>query len=602
MLVSAWLLVSLGLAWIAPTAHQTRAPAPALAAPIDGARLLREVAPAALEERLAEEPALGPPALTALADLLASDDAATAGAAERYLAACARARSRRLPAAASDAAVDDLLTLLLVHPRRFAGDPAFRARVLRVVPQALDPAVPPPLRDRLLIALNQLAGFDFEASERVEVSWGAVPRASAGRRLPADVARHLTYDDDLSRPLAASLYSLPALIIDGGAARRFLAAVRALDPRREILVLTDLSLDDEAITLLPTYGRPFSPWPRDPLSFVRRPDGGLAVVLRPNAQPQREEDLFLGRELVQTLPERLDGAWQGLGWTVAPVPFHNGQVLLAPDAAWITLHAVELRALEVLGRSRVPVEDFARPEGVERYMAAVERAAAELAALYGRPVRFAHPLPAMVPAIERPALMARLGGGAGYDLDSLMTLLPAAPTVALVADLRAGRELLATTPVADWAGFRTGYGLAPPAERLPRALAAALDEPAAAALADFLDLVAGHLAGQGMRVERLPLLLVPVALLTAPEGISHRSFLITWSNVVVETRDGRVRAEGFASLLPAADRGAVEVFRRAGARLDLLPPLARSVVLSGGYRCASNHVRLHAESPRTGRR
>jgi hypothetical protein len=211
--------------------------------------------------------------------------------------------------------------------------------------------------------------------------------------------------------------------------------------------------------------------------------------------------------------------------------------------------------------------------------------------------------------------MARLGGGAGQDLDSLVTLLPAppagaaparrpagaaasrAPRTALVADLRAARALLASTPAADWSGFRAGYGLAPPPERLPAALAATLEAPPATGLADFLDLVAAHLARQGMRVERLPLLLVPVALLAAPEGIAHGHFPVGWNNVVVETRDGRVRAEGFASLLPAADRQAVEVFRRAGVRLDFVPALPRSVVLAGGYRCASSHVRGAAARP-----
>jgi len=100
-----------------------------------------------------------------------------------------------------------------------------------------------------------------------------------------------------------------------------------------------------------------------------------------------------------------------------------------------------------------------------------------------------------------------------------------------------------------------------------------------------------YLAAQGLAVERLPLLVVPTELLADREGVTHPRFLITWNNVVVETRGGRVRAEGFASLLPEADRRVAVVFRRAGAQLDLLPPLVRSVVLVGGYRCASSHVR-----------
>jgi len=84
---------------------------------------------------------------------------------------------------------------------------------------------------------------------------------------------------------------------------------------------------------------------------------------------------------------------------------------------------------------------------------------------------------------------------------------------------------------------------------------------------------------------------VPVTLLTDHEGVAGREFLLTWNNVVLETRDGRLRAEGFSSLLPAGDREARRLFAAAGCRLDLLPALVHSIVLNGGYRCASNHLR-----------
>jgi hypothetical protein len=111
------------------------------------------------------------------------------------------------------------------------------------------------------------------------------------------------------------------------------------------------------------------------------------------------------------------------------------------------------------------------------------------------------------------------------------------------------------------------------------------------ALGAFLDLAAAHLAAEGMEVRRLPLLTVPVALLQDRAGLSHSSFLITWNNVVVETRGGLARAEGFSSLIPSGDTRAREAFGALGVRLDLLPPLVRSVILNGGYRCASNHLR-----------
>jgi hypothetical protein len=193
--------------------------------------------------------------------------------------------------------------------------------------------------------------------------------------------------------------------------------------------------------------------------------------------------------------------------------------------------------------------------------------------------------------------MRRLGGGAGYDLDSLVTFLPGPDkATALVADLAAGRKLLAKLPAAERKTLRTTYDLEPDGAALSSALLAACDTPRAAALAAFLDLTANHLAAQGLRVLRLPLVRIPYALLRDRSGLpemapsSDLEFLLTWNNVVAETRNGKLRAEGFASL-PSGDAAARKIFQTAGAHLDLFPPLVRSIVLNGGYRCASSHVR-----------
>ncbi|MFL6202915.1 MAG: hypothetical protein ACJ76J_27415 [Thermoanaerobaculia bacterium] len=480
--------------------------------------------------------------------------------------------------------LQQLLTLQLVDPERFASDAAFRARVLEALPRSLDPSAPPRLRDELLFELNQVRGIDFAASEAIEAGWGAAPRRALERKIPfpAAEADRLRFFDEAENPLAASVYSLPSFFFSPEAAEAFLAGVRKAAPGRTLLVLTDLPLRRRLegsgleLRLLETYGRPYSPWPRDPFSLVRSPSGAVRVLVRPNLQPGREEDASLGAELIQNLPEDLDRAWGGAAWAEAPVPFHNGQVLLTHDAAWITLHTLEPAILSALKLDRVPVETFADAKGIERYLAAAEKAARELEALYGRPVRFVHPLR------SEPALMRTIGGGAGYDLDSIVTLLPGGK--ALVADADAGRELLAKMKPEDWKSLRNGYGLQPTAE--PVAPSAGLEA--------FLDLVADHLKKEGMEVRRLPLLAVPVAGLRDREGLTHDEFLITWNNVVAETRAGRVRAEGFASLIPAGDRLARAAFAAAGARLDLFPPLVRSVILNGGYRCASNHVRSGA--------
>ncbi|MFL6236391.1 MAG: hypothetical protein ACJ76N_24880 [Thermoanaerobaculia bacterium] len=532
---------------------------------------------------------------------LTSSDAAVAKRAGDDLAALARERGRAL-ARRGSWTHDDVLALLalqLVDPERFAGDEGFRRRVLPLLPRALDPQAPAGLRDALLLELNQVRGLDFAASDEVERAWGAVPRRATGRR--AGPTPGLRFDADTAGRLTASVYSLPSFFFDPRTADAFLSAVHAASPERTLVVLTDSTVlaalspraKDFNLRLLDTYGRPYSPWPRDPFSLVHTRDGALRVLVRPNLQPGREEDANLGPELVQGLPEDLDRAWGKVTWSTAPVPFHNGQVLLTPDAAWITLHALEPRILALLGVDRVPVASFATAAGIDRYLAAADQAAGELAKLYGRPVRFVHPLPRRGELAARTELMRRIGGGAGYDLDSIATLLPGGK--ALVADVSAGRSLLAKLPAADWGSLRRGYGLEPSGAALSAAMTAAQGTPEMDALGGFLDLVAGELAKGGMKVRRLPILIVPVALLADRSGLSHESFLLTWNNAVVEVRKGQARAEGFSYLLPTGDQAARDAFAASGVRLDLFPPLVRSIVLNGGYRCASNHLRTNTD-------
>jgi hypothetical protein len=641
------LLLMLGGAWAAPQpAAAAAAPARDLAELEDAslppqrvlaaARELVERVPASATGRgLPLDPAERRRLLAGLGRAVLAAGGDGGGQLDEYLRAWARERANALGRRGgwTAAEVAELAAEDLVDPARFDDDPVFRRRVIELLPGELDPRTAPTLRDDLLLALERLPAIDFAAADAIEIAWGAAPRRAADRlsAFGRDPAR---FDDDADAPIAASVYSLPSSFFDSPVAAAFLAAVRAMAPGRDLLVLTDLPsrrrlaacCASPRLHFLETYGRGFSPWTRDPMSLTRRADGGVMVLVRPNAQPGREEDGYLGAQLVRQLPPALDRAWGGVRWEVAPVPFHNGQVLLTRAAAWISIHSLEPRILALLRIDRVPVESFATAAGIERYFAAARQAAAELANLYGRPVRFVHPLPpegmgggtgdgkeagarhaganggvgsstARVDDRQLAAsreLVQRMGGGAGYDLDSVLTLLPAAPgrpPVALVASLTAGRALLATLAAEDWQALRRGYDLAPAGGELAAALGAAQQAPAAARLDGFLDLIAAHLASQGSRVERLPLLTVPVTLLSDHEGVAGREFLLTWNNVVLETRGGRLRAEGFSSLLPAGDREARRVFTAAGCSLDLLPALVHSIVLNGGYRCASNHLR-----------
>jgi len=464
----------------------------------------------------------------------------------------------------------------------------------------------------LLLALGASLGC-------VPLASGAAPRGegpaseSAARtfeslrvELPTGAER-FRIEDDPDRALVASVYSLPSPWIDAGEARALLVAVRKLDPHREILVLADEPTAQQltplagagGARLLPTRGVAYSPWPRDPFSFARASHGAVRVIVRPNLQRGREVDETMGPALVRGLPPELDRAWGGVRWARSAVPFHNGQVLLTRDAAWVSLHTFEPRILELLGVSRVPVESFDTAAGIDAYLAANVKAADELAALYGRPVRFVHPLPTAAAGVTREArtaLLQRLAGGAGYDLDSLLTLLPAVSSKqsgghpsALVADVAAGDRLLASLDARQWNALAATYHLE--SHGLAAGLAAAAASARGRALASYLDLVADHLRAEGFIVSRLPLVVVPAAVLRDPSSIPDEYFFLTWNNVVVERRADGMRAEGFASLLPAGDELARRAFAGAGAHLDLLPPLLGSVTRNGGYRCASNHLR-----------
>ena len=438
----------------------------------------------------------------------------------------------------------------------------------------------------------------------------ALVLGAAGAAAPAPYAagRWRFAADDAGR-IEASVYSLPSDFFDPAEAVAFLSAVRRMAPSRDLLVLSDSRMarriaepaEKLKIRLMDDGGSAFTPWTRDTFSFLRAAGGGVVVLARPESalQGARQNDNAMGPLLVRSLPPDLARKWGHPLWSRAPVPFHNGQVLLTRRKAWISLHTLEPRALALLGLPRVPVDSFGDTAGIDRYLAAARRAAAELESLYGRPVAFVHALPSSGPRDSRSALMSRIGGGAGFDLDSYLTLLeqPGGRVTALVGDLAGGIRLVRGSSRDDLDRMRSGYGLRPQGEDLRRLLLQYQESPRAGRFGEYLDLVAGSLREEGLDVRRLPLFLVPVSALEDGREDGEEDFLLTWNNVVAETRGRIRRAEGFASLLPAGDAEAARAFAAAGWRLDLLPPLVRSVVLNGGYRCASNHLRADRVSP-----
>lgn len=511
------------------------------------------VAPEALVAQLLAEPSKIPPTMRAFGEALLGDRSL-----DDYLPKLALAYARR-----PDAELPLLTIFQFVDPMRYLEDRAFRTRIDALLPRTLDVAVAARLRAAALHEMNDVLRVDFDVAERAARAWGFDARDTAARHIAFDAAS-LRMPDDLS-PIEASLFSLNANFFTAAEATTFLRALRASTKRR-IIVLSDLPLPDLGVEIIDTHGRAYTPWPRDPFTIARDAKG-LVFVNRPNLQPEREEDANLVRGWIQGLPKSVDTAWQAR-WTTAPTPFHNGHILLTREAVWISLHSVEIRALQILGLTRVPVETFDEPGGVETYQKAVRQAAQELSSLYGRPVKFVHPLEA------KPELMRRIAGGGGIDLDSVVTLLP--PKNALVADLTLGAKLARD---ADWTRAFAAYGFKPRVN-----VAEAQQSRRMQSLQLFLDTIAESLTARGMRVQRLPLIHVPASMIA--QGV-EKDFLLTWNNVVLEGN----RAEGFASLLDEGDTLARDAFARAGYTLTLLPPLVRSVQLNGGYRCASNHLR-----------
>jgi hypothetical protein len=568
---------------------------------------LLAIAPKALESVLAGDPALAAGARTTLARLLARGSSDPDF--EKYVAVLDRERIARVSAGSeSREELRGLLDFLLLDPVRFFSEEKFRGRVLPVLARAWDPSASAGLRDVLLSELGASGALSYSSFEELQAQWGAVSRRNDTRREEFRPASW-SFPSDVSGTIRASIYSLPSAFFSLGDADRFLSAVRQANPRRDILAFSDLPLSRAlapaaerlGVHVLETYGWGFTPWTRDTFSLLRSPSGRILALSRPPGllQGGRERDREMARELVKDLPEALDRQWRHPVWAGSPVPFHNGQVLLTPAEAWISLHSLEPRILELLGVERVPVSSFSETAGVESYLVAARKAAGELERLYRRKARWVHPLPESGSAAERRAAMERIGGGAGFDLDSYATFLPAGRAGkerALIGDVGLGQRFLGRALPADRQALAEGYGLegGDPVARI----AAYQTEARAARLRRYLDLVAGDLARQGVAVSRLPIFLVPSGLLARREAAPDEpDFLVTWNNVVVQSSRSGIRAEGFSGLFPIGDRAAKDAFAAAGCELELLPPLVESVIANGGYRCASNHLRAFDGGP-----
>lgn len=520
--------------------------------------------------------------------------------ASRYIVAVGRAMGTQLGRRGgpwTDADIDSWLSVLLVDSKRFVTDESFRQTVVANLPRAVSPLLPHELRGLILIAINRTPGIDFDTSERIDLAVGAARRSSVDHELAFRpdglTVRH-------NGAIVTSLFSLPSAYYRPYEVQDFLAALEKLAPEREILVLADARMLDELpaefgkhVHLLDTHGRPYSPWVRDPVLLARDAEGSVVILQRRYEQEGREADGYLAREIIEQLPDDAAEVWAGVSWMEADTPFHNGQILVVGETIWISIHTLGRAIVERLGVGAVPTSALADPQVLDRLMDAVDAAAVDLGRLFGSKVSFVHPLPRRGRSDARIALMQTIIGGGGYDLDSLVTLLPGpdgTAAAALVGDIGRGDALLDGLEDDEFEAFRRGYRLRDDPLGLRAQLLAYQRSEHGRRLQAFLDLMATALADEGLQVQRLPLLLTPTAALADRGLIRHEDFVVNWNNVVLETAPGVARAEGFASLIPTGDEIARAAFAQAGYSLDLLPPLVTSIIRNGGYRCSSNHL------------
>jgi len=557
-------------------------PRPEIAEPFARA-LIARVPPAAFDDAAHANSELVPAVFRNLGTALLSRDAQLRAAVKGYATALVREHATRIPRNFSDDDLHMLVAFQVLDPLRYGEDEEYRRAVDTILPASLSPSMLEPLRRADINELNRVAPINFETAEALAVSAGLI-RPSSNRFVANSAAIITTAGNET---IEASIYSINSRFVKPDDAKRFLTAVRAASPQRRIVVIGDEAIQSALqkeltalrIDFIDNLNRPLTPWPRDPFSIARAANGGVVFINRPNMQRNREEDATMVRVLLNGLPKSLDDRWKPR-WTTGATSFHNGQILLTPKAVWISMHSVEFRALALLGIDHVPVERFGSADGVMRYTDAVQRAANELSKLYDRPVRFVHELP------HTPQQIEALGGGAGFDLDSIVTLLPHAggSIDALVGDVSLGAKLASSAN--EWQQLEKTYSLT---ANTRDAMLNFQSDPSSTGLQRFLDQTAHDLAVHGIKVRRLPLLMIPTSLLiNDDERPETPYFLVTANNVVLE----RNHAEGFASGLSLVDSAARSTFKSLGYDLTLFPPLPRSVVLNGGYRCASNEVRV----------
>jgi len=292
--------------------------------------------------------------------------------------------------------------------------------------------------------------------------------------------------------------------------------------------------------------------------------------VRPNLQPGREEDA--PRPRVVRSSGRPRPPWGNhLTWAV---PFHNGSALtpmpLAHDPAWSTHPAIlgGNGSVASFGTPRESTLHRGGPAGRARSCTPPSASSTRL------------PAPARRPGVAHD-LMRRIGRPARPR--SFLTFVPPKEGVRPSGDAPP-----AATCWESWSGRlerpASGYGLEP---------RETLKTPGRRQRTDAVGRLVTSPTGT-----QIPSSKSPCAASSPPDAPGHAGsptpVLITWNNVVVEQAKS-LSGEGFASADSAET--ASRHLHQSGSPPRLLPPLVHSVILNGGYRCASNHLRASGERP-----
>lgn len=312
-------------------------------------------------------------------------------------------------------------------------------------------------------------------------------------------------------------------------------------------------------------------WPQDPFLVLTTPSGEPRLLR--SRRFERADD----RVMASVLSEHA-------GWPVvdSELDFEGGNIVADERRAYVGANTIRRNAL---ARSEP------EPEIARRFEAAL-----------GRPVLVVGPLPQPIGHLDMyltplgfdRVLLADPGAGAGH-----VERVLASDPESIAGFERAVRAWFFGDPEVDRLPGADGPILAP--DLTGRTRDAVRDSRA---LAPAFDALALALASTGLEVSRIPILLARAADLEAapperPYAVALDYPVVTYNNVLQETRDGRERVWLPQYGLAVLDDAAREAWRTLGYEVVPVPGYATSAMYGGALRCSAKVTQRG--SPGTGR-